>query len=195
MHLAKYQPTFLSAVSMKSVSRGNSTIRSAGKRTVTVVPAPTSFCRSFIRTKRLWPRYCTLNIKQAGSRWVGAIPMSKNPQQFGQLLREKRVKMGFTLREFAKYVEVSPTYLSHVELGKVERPPTAERLHRMAELLGEDTDAFITLAGRVPADLPDMIRSKPNMPALLRSANGLSAEQLRQLVDQANQMKARGGEA
>ncbi len=46
MHLARYQPTFLAAISIEPVSRGYSTIRSAGKRTVTMVPTPTLLCKS-----------------------------------------------------------------------------------------------------------------------------------------------------
>ena len=56
----------------------------------------------------------------------------------------------------------------------------------MAELLGENADARFALAGRMPADLPDIIRSRPvQMPALLREASGLTAEQLRKLIEQA----------
>lgn len=102
---------------------------------------------------------------------------------FGKLLRKKRVEKGFSLRRFAELVGVSPTYLSHVEQGKVDTPPRAERVRRMAELLGENADEWSALAGRMPEDLPDIIKQQPTqMPELLREASGLSPEQLKQLI-------------
>jgi transcriptional regulator with XRE-family HTH domain len=112
---------------------------------------------------------------------------------FGQLLRRKRIEKGFSLRKFAAQVGVSPTYLSQVEQGNVD-PPTAERVRRMAELFGENTDEWIALAGRVPEDLPEIIQERTEMPALLREASGLTAEQLRQLTEQARRFKARDRE-
>ena len=71
-------------------------------------------------------------------------------------------------------------------------PPTADRVKRMAELLGEDTDEWITLAGRVPEDLPGIIQKQPKeIPELLREASGLTAEQLRKLTQQAQKMKGK----
>ena len=46
MHLAWPQPAFLSPALMALVPCGECTLRSAGKRTVAVVPTPTSLCRS-----------------------------------------------------------------------------------------------------------------------------------------------------
>ena len=81
-------------------------------------------------------------------------------------------------------------HLQHLEQGKVERPPTAERVRRMAELLDEDVDEFIALAGRVPEDLPEIIRSEPGlMPDLLRGAKGLSKKQLEEVLEQMRRMK------
>lgn len=116
--------------------------------------------------------------------------MPPKRKTFGQVLREKRLAKGYSLRKFAELIDVSPTYLSLVEQGKVERPPTAERVRRMAELLDEDVDEFIALAGRVPEDLPDIIRSEPGlMPDLLRGAKGLSKKQLEEVLEQMRRMK------
>lgn len=118
--------------------------------------------------------------------------MSKKPTSFGQALREKRIAKGFSLRKFAKLSSVSPTYLSQVEQGNVD-PPTAERVTRMAELLDENPDEWIALAGRVPGDLPEIIQSQPTgMPELLREASGLTGEQLRELIDDIRRKKQKG---
>ena len=107
-------------------------------------------------------------------------------------MREKRLAKKYSLRKFAELVGVSPTYMSQVEQGNVD-PPTAERVKRMAELLGENADELIALAGRVPGDLPEIIQSQPtHIPELLREASGLTAEQLRKLTDEAKRLREKG---
>lgn len=107
---------------------------------------------------------------------------------FGQVLREAR-EGKYSLRKFAELVEVSPTYLSQVEQGNAD-PPTAERVKRMAELLGTNADEWIALAGRVPDDLSAIIRKQPvGVPDLLRAVKGLTVEQLQKLKEDAEQMK------
>lgn len=120
---------------------------------------------------------------------------AKNKNAFGKFLREKRIEQGYSLRKFAEMVDVSPTYLSQVEQGKVGRPPTAERVRTMAEALGQDPDEWIALAGRVSDDLTDIIKSEPQaMPALLRAAKGLTAEELRKLTEELRKQRRDGGD-
>lgn len=119
--------------------------------------------------------------------------MSNDQQHFGSLVRQKRLDKGYSLRKFAELVGISPTYLSLVEKGKVERPPTAERVRKMAELLAESPDQWIALAGRMPEDVKDIILKDPEtMPALLRAANNLTPEQLKKLIADAER-KGKGG--
>jgi len=109
--------------------------------------------------------------------------------KFGPFVRERRTAKGYSLRHFAKLVGVSRTYLSLVEHGKVDSPPTTDRIQKMAQLLWESSDKLCALAGRVPEDLPKIIQSQPEaMPALLRAAKGLNPEQMKKLIDQANKM-------
>ena len=116
----------------------------------------------------------------------------KPGKTFGQFLREKRVSKGFSLRKFAESVGVSPTYLSQVEQDNVD-PPTADRVKRMAELLGESIDEWTALAGRLTEDLPEIIREEPTaVPDLLRAVRGLTADQLRRLRENAEQMTTEG---
>jgi HTH-type transcriptional regulator, competence development regulator len=118
--------------------------------------------------------------------------MSKKADKtFGQVLREAR-EGKYSLRKFALLVDVSPTYLSQVEQGNVA-PPTADRVKRMAELLGANSDEWIGIAGRVPDDLPAIIQGSPTeVPDLLRAVKGLTVEQLRKLRGDAEQMKKDG---
>jgi transcriptional regulator with XRE-family HTH domain len=118
--------------------------------------------------------------------------MTHKRRTFGEALRDKRIEKGFSLRKFAELVGVSPTYLSQVEQGNV-MPPTADRVKRMAELLGENSDEWIALAGRVPEDLPKIIQEQPTeIPQLLREAKGLTVEQLQKLREQVRKLKERG---
>lgn len=121
--------------------------------------------------------------------------MSDTTKPFGQMLREKRIEKGFSLRKFAELSGVSPTYLSQVEQGKVVKPPTAERVKKMAELLDEIPDQWIALAGRVADEWSGIIKNEPKeIPNLLRAVDGLNAEQLRDLSERAKKMKNKGGE-
>lgn len=116
--------------------------------------------------------------------------MTSRQPSFGQLLRERRIAKKLSLRKFAELVGVSPTYLSQVEQDNVD-PPTAERAQRIAELLEENVDEWISLAGRVPDDVQGIIHRQPiEMPQLLREANGLNADQLRLIREQIRQMKS-----
>jgi len=113
---------------------------------------------------------------------------------FGDLLRATRVAKGHSLRKFAEMADMSPTYLSQIEQAKIERPPTAERVRTMAELLGQNADEWIALAGRIPQDVSDIIKNEPQaMPALLRAAKGLTAEELRKLTEQIREQQKDGG--
>ena len=114
-------------------------------------------------------------------------------RHFGQVLRETRLAAGMSLRKFAGLVDLSPTYVSQVEQGKVTTPPTVERVRRMAEVLSADAETWIAAAGRLPEDLPKIIQQQPQeMATFLREASGLSADQLRELTEQARKLKEGG---
>ena len=120
--------------------------------------------------------------------------MTKKKETFGQYIRRRRMEKEFTLREFARQVGVSPTYMSQVEQD-VADPPTAERVRKMAELLDENADELIAMAGRLPEDLPEIIQSRAlEMPELLREASGLSPDELQKVRDQIRKLKEKGEE-
>lgn len=111
---------------------------------------------------------------------------------FGHVLRATRLAKKLGLRKFAELVGVSPTYLSQIEQCNV-MPPTADRITRMAELLGENPDEWIALAGRVSDDISQIISEQPTeVPDLLRAVRGLTPEQLRKLREDAERMKKEG---
>ena len=108
---------------------------------------------------------------------------------FGDLLRALReakrtTDPTFSLRQFAEKAGISATFLSKVERGEFD-PPAADKIIRMAQLLGYDPDELLAHAGRVDPALDTIIRKKPKALAeFLRTANehDLSAAEIAALT-------------
>jgi transcriptional regulator with XRE-family HTH domain len=66
--------------------------------------------------------------------------------QFSEKLRATRVDCGYTLRKFAEKIDVSPSYQSAVERGEVP-PPATDVIRRIANVLGQNFDDWLRLAG------------------------------------------------
>ena len=88
--------------------------------------------------------------------------MTQASVPFGKTLGEKRLEKTFTLRKFAELAGGSPTYLSQVEQCNVV-PPTADRLKRIADLLEQNPDEWIALAGHVPEDVSEQVKAHKGM--------------------------------
>ena len=102
-------------------------------------------------------------------------------ETYGAFTRRLREVKNVGLREFAKLLGVSATYVSQVERDELP-PPAEERVVKTAELLGVDRDELMARAGRVSRELEDIIRDKPKAAAvLLRHVKKMSAEQLDEL--------------
>ena len=109
---------------------------------------------------------------------------------FGRLVRRERMARGIGLREMAKKVEVSPTYLSQIERGEF-KPPTEDKVRKIAEIIGHDPDELLALAGRVASDLTEIIRRRPReMADFLRAAKGLTADDIARFALQAQKNQA-----
>ena len=74
-------------------------------------------------------------------------------KKFGALLRREREAKEIGLREMAKMIGVSPTYLSKVERDDFP-PPAEDKVRRIAEILKRDPDELLALAGACPRKLP-----------------------------------------
>jgi len=109
--------------------------------------------------------------------------MLKRGNRFGAHLRKLRVQQGIGLRKLAMAIGISPTYLSLVE--REEMPPPAERqVVALADALGQNRDVFLGIAGKVPSDLPVIIRKHPReYAALLRGLRRLREEDFPLLFD------------
>ncbi len=112
---------------------------------------------------------------------------------FGDFLKERRLALDVSLREFAKKVGMQPSNYCNIEAG-VLPPPPAEGLERIAKALGlkkgtPDYEAFHNLAGKgrdeVPGDIERMIKENELIPALLRTVEyeKVTKEQLRGIIE------------
>jgi transcriptional regulator with XRE-family HTH domain len=102
-------------------------------------------------------------------------------ESFGAKVRRERGRLDLGLREMAKMIGVSPTYLSKVERDEFP-PPAEDRVKAIADIIGCDADELLALAGRVSSDLTDIIKRRPReMASFLRAANTMSAEEMTKL--------------
>lgn len=102
--------------------------------------------------------------------------MVKGNETFGERVRRRRTEKQITLRNFAKMIGVSPTYVSQIERNEFD-PPPENRIKEIANILDEDFDEMLALADKVPSDLPGIIQKHPKEVAtFLRTAKGFSRE-------------------
>ena len=91
---------------------------------------------------------------------------------FGERIKELRVKKGFGLREFAKKVGISATYLSKMERDK-DPPPAEGKIIKMAGLLGADQNELLALAKKLPPQFKEAFMKNPTytrkIPEFLRT--------------------------
>jgi transcriptional regulator with XRE-family HTH domain len=107
--------------------------------------------------------------------------------EFGDYVRQRRVERqrddrGFSLRRVAAAIEVEPSYLSKIERGE-QPPPSEKTILFLARELGEDPDVLLALAGKVSADLQQIIRKRPTLFAqLIRELKDLPDHAVLRLV-------------
>ena len=86
----------------------------------------------------------------------------------GDYLRERRTEKqrldgrNFSVRQVAQRIGVEPSYLSKIERG-LETRLSEETTRALAAELGEDPDILLAMAGKVSADLQDIIRKRPQL--------------------------------
>ena len=66
-------------------------------------------------------------------------------EYLGPRLKEIRTKTGISLREVARQLDVSPSFLSQIENGKSQ--PSVATLYAIAKLLGVSVDVLFEVQG------------------------------------------------
>jgi transcriptional regulator with XRE-family HTH domain len=106
---------------------------------------------------------------------------------FGDFVRHRREQLQesdprFSLRRVAASIGVEPSYLSKVERGE-QPPPSEKTIVALARELDEDPDVLLALAGKVSADLQQIIRKRPKLFAqLIRDLKNLPEHAVLRLV-------------
>ena len=88
---------------------------------------------------------------------------------FGEAIRNLRLKCDLSLRELAKKIDISPPFLSDIELGK--RYPSGETLQKLAKALKTSVDKLQAFDHRDSvSDLKRLIESNPRLGFAFRAA-------------------------
>ena len=110
-------------------------------------------------------------------------------EKFGAFIRREREAKELGLREMAKMIGVSPTYLSKCERDEFD-PPAEDKVRKIAAIIECDVDDLLARANRVSTDITDIIKRHPvELAALLRTTKGLTAENITRLAQQAQKAK------
>ena len=86
---------------------------------------------------------------------------------FGSYIREKREGLhaddkSKSLRQVAIAIGVEPAFLSKVERDIVS-PPSEGKIIALAEVLDEDPDLLLAMAGKVSSDLLAIVKARPKL--------------------------------
>jgi transcriptional regulator with XRE-family HTH domain len=123
--------------------------------------------------------------------------MKNQVYTFGELFRQKRIALGFTLRSFCERFNYDPGNMSRLERNILSPNINKQKLEGYATALkipkdSEEWTKFFDLAhaakGKIPEDILKDERSIKYLPLLFRTARGkkLTKKKLEELVDLIN---------
>ena len=86
---------------------------------------------------------------------------------FGSYIRKKREALNAedkskSLRQVAIAIGVEPAFLSKVERDIVS-PPSEGKVIALADILNEDPDLLLAMAGKVSSDLLAIVKARPQL--------------------------------
>jgi HTH-type transcriptional regulator, competence development regulator len=80
--------------------------------------------------------------------------------EFGVVLRQLRLASGLGIKRLAPELGVNYTYLSKLENSQIS--PSEQFVGRVADYFGYDRDQLLLSAGKVPAEILDILRENPD---------------------------------
>ena len=105
-------------------------------------------------------------------------PHTMQNTKFGDMIKDRRIAAGMTLRSFCRETAIDPSNWSKIERGVIAPPDDPELIGRIVGLLGlsgaEETelgDLAAIARGQIPADLKDE-ELLAKMPAFFRAIRG-----------------------
>lgn len=119
--------------------------------------------------------------------------MTSKSRTLGETLRDARLALDLGLRELAKEIELTPSYLSDIENDR--RVPSEDVLGQFAKRLNLSFDELMSLAGRVGDQAERYLKREPMVGVLFRriSEKRLSADEIGTLLTKVDKMRSRKG--
>jgi transcriptional regulator with XRE-family HTH domain len=117
--------------------------------------------------------------------------MANVEQTLGEVIHAARIASERSLREMARNLNITPSYLSDIENER--RVPSEEVLRSIATLLSLDFDHLMALAGRFGEQADRYMKRHPAARVLFSriSEKNLPDEDLRKLLEQAQDLAKR----
>lgn len=117
--------------------------------------------------------------------------MSPARTTLGSRIRDRRVELGSGLRELARRLDITPSYLSDIENDR--RVPAEEVLRTLAKELNLSFDELTGLAGRLDQRTEDYLRRQPTAAVLFRRLRerGFGEADIEKLIENVDRKKAR----
>ncbi len=106
-------------------------------------------------------------------------------ETFGQRIKKRRRELGLTQRQVAANLEIDFTYLSKLENDRGE-PAGEKTVRRLAEVLEDDEEELLALAGKVPEQLRDRAQQDVAFARFLRRLPEVSDSDLQHLYRHLN---------
>ena len=108
-------------------------------------------------------------------------------KKLGRMIKKMRKEKNMSLRDLAKKTTVSFVNISHIENGHVKT--SKKVLTDIATALDYDVDKMLAAGNEIGDDLEDIIKKgKEVVPAFLRTAKNLTAEDWKKLTKQVQKM-------
>ena len=100
---------------------------------------------------------------------------------FGEKVRTLREQQGWTQKELADRLDVSISYISKVERGRLHFGdyPSEKFIHKLADALEADEDELLLLTDRVPEAIRKRIKERP---AAFKKLASMTDKQLDKLI-------------
>jgi transcriptional regulator with XRE-family HTH domain len=115
-------------------------------------------------------------MKGCGKQCLGRRQVDQE-MTFGKRIRELRQAKNLTLRDVAKKVKVTFTYLSKIENQKLSfgEFPSDDLILKLARALDTDPDELLILAEKIPAAIRKRVLQRPDV---FRRLSGLDDKML-----------------
>lgn len=103
-----------------------------------------------------------------------------------------RTTAGISLRTLAKKIDVSPAYLSQVELGKLP-PPTHNRITKIAETIGIPVSLLKEMSHRLNPETDLLLRDHQELNDLIKVISNIGLES-KEIIEITTLMRSLGGD-